>query len=168
MEEFDWIMGAVFPYINFAIFAFLCFKFFKKPLNGMAEKRRSDYESLFAAAKAAQEEAQRQSAEVKARLLGLDKEILEITEIAQKAAEKEAEETVKNARLLAEHIKEEAKRVAEAEVQNAKSILQNEVVRAVTKNVTEKFKTELDSTAHEGLLTKRIHSLESVALGGTQ
>ena len=166
MEHFDWVMGAVFPYINFAIFAFLCLKFFKKPLNNMAEKRRTDYEALFAAAKSARDEAEKQSAAIEARMKNLDSEIAAITQAAQKASEKEAEASIESSRRLAQHIQEEARRVADTEIQNAKTALQNEIITAVSNSVTEKFKAELDADAHASLLNKRVGSLQSVSLGG--
>ena len=78
MKDFNWIVGFVFPYINFFIFIFLFLKLFKKPIVDAMANRKTAYEQMAAEATKAKEEAEAKSRELDAKLANLTSEIEDI------------------------------------------------------------------------------------------
>ena len=68
MKDFNWIVGFVFPYINFFIFIFLFLKLFKKPIVDAMANRKTAFEQMAAEATKAKEEAEAKSKELDAKL----------------------------------------------------------------------------------------------------
>ena len=165
MEEFDWVMGAVIPYINFALFLFLAVKFFRKRLNNIALKRRGDYEKLFAEAQQAEQAARAIHEELQNKKQNIENEMQQLINSSKSAAAKEKETTINEAKQVAEHIKVEAKRVAAAEVEQARISLRDEIMAEVKKGVTSKFINELNPESQKALIKKKVSQLKQSDLG---
>ena len=159
MENFDWIVGFVFPYVNFIIFVFLFMKLFKKPIIEAMSNRRSSYEQLVAEASKAKEEAEAKSKELDAKLAGLSSEIEEIKTKAVAQAKKEADSLINSAEKLADHLKSEAKRVASAEIAAAKTELEKQLLESAKNAVVSKLGSELSADKQKSLVEKGINSL---------
>lgn len=165
-HSFDWIRGAVFPYINFIIFLTVAIVFFRKPLQSMAAQRRAELDALVAAAKKAKDEAERQHAELQNRMRGLDAELTQLREAVKAEAEREAKQIVVQAQSIAQHVKEEAKRVAETEVESAKRALREEIIAQVHKQVESRITTELKGDGHKQVIAKQIETIKNIRAEG--
>lgn len=162
MEHFDWLKGAVFPYINFLIFLSAAIYFFRKPLKAMALQRRTELEVVMSAAKKAKDEAEKQHAELQKRLRGLDDELQQLREAVRVEAEREAKQILVQAENLAKHVKEEAKRVAETEVETAKRLLREDIVNQVRKQVETRIGNDVKADGHKQLVAKQIDALKNI------
>ncbi len=166
MEHFDWVTGAVFPYINFLIFLAAAIFFFRKPMQTMAAQRRADLDALVAAAKKAKDEAEKQHAELQQRMRGLDDELTRLRDAVRTEAEREAEQIIHQANAVAEHVKQEAKRAAETEVETAKKLLREEIVTQVRKQVESRIVSDVKADNHKQLITKQIDALKNIRAEG--
>ncbi len=164
MENFDWIKGFVFPYINFAIFLFLAFKLFKKPLINMMASKKVEFERLVKEANRAKEEAEKKNLELTARLDRMDREIAEMQEKALKDAKERADDMVAKAAQLASHLKEEAHRMAEAELVRARKALRAEIIAEAKTQTIKKIQTDLDEKSQVNLVHKKITQLETAGV----
>ncbi len=162
MEGFDWVRGAIFPYINFLIFLSVAIWGFRKPLQAMAEKRRAELDALIAASRKAKDEAEKQNAELQQRLSRLDAELSQLRTAVTEDAEREAKQIVEQAENLARHLKEEAKRVAETEVEAAKAALRQDIVQQVRAQVESRISQEIKPDAHMQIVAKQIASLKNM------
>lgn len=164
MDNFDWIKGFVFPYINFAIFLFLALKLFKKPLINMMANKKVEFERLVKEANRAKEEAEKKNAELTERLNRMDREIAEMSDKALKDAKERADDMVAKAELLANHLKEEARRMAEAELVRAKKALRAEIIAEAKAQTIKKIQTDLDDKSQANLVHKKITQLETAGV----
>ena len=163
MENFNWLVGFVFPYINLLIFIFLFMKLFKKPIISAMSSRRTMYESLVAEATKAKEEAKAKSEELDNKLANLSSEIEGIKSNAINQAKKEADSLIGDAEKLANHLKAEAKRVASAEIAAAKKELEEKLLSSAKAAVIGKLGTELSSEKQKSLAAKEIANLNGGA-----
>lgn len=168
MEHFDWLYGAVFPYINFLIFAGALAYFLKDPLKTMAANRRVAFEASLAAAQSARIAAESQNQELRSRLSGLEKEFRDLENAMLAQAENEAEKMKKQAILSAEHMKQEAQRIAEFEVENARKKLRAQMVSDLTSMVENKIKFELKADQKQKFLESQISSVDDLNQRGGQ
>lgn len=165
MENFNWITGAVFPYINFLMFCFLAFKLFSKQVRTATAKKHEDYLKLIEQATAAKKAAEQEQQRLDQRLNGLGNEISKLKEKAKIDAEKEANLIVLEAQRFAEHVKNEAKRVIENEVNEARSVLKNEIVTSVKIKVVEQIEKELTPERQLEVARLKLNKLEQTGLG---
>lgn len=148
MQGVELFSGIIAPYVNFIIFALLAYKFFKKPLINMVQKRRAEYEQLLKEAGLAKDQALQKNAELSEKMAALDKEIATIKSNAEKSATLEAEKIIDQASQLAGHLEAEAGRISSAEVKKARDELRAEIVAEVTGQVSTKLANELNEQSH--------------------
>jgi F0F1-type ATP synthase membrane subunit b/b' len=162
VENFDWLTGFVFPYLNFFLFLFLAFRFFRKPTASVLRNKKMEYERLVKEAQAARLAAEEKNNALSLRLKNLDEEIAEIraTQIAH--AEKRADDIRKQAQALTSHIETEAKRMAEVEVQRAKMALQSEILETLKKLVSEKVSRETKPETQAEVMRSRLAALAGI------
>lgn len=159
MEHINTLTGIVLPYVNFALFIAMCIFFFHKPLREMAEKRRSDFESLLREATKAKQEALEKNRELTERLRKLDGEVAAIKESAVKGAERDAERVTRDAEMFAKNLLEEARRMADAEVERARTSLKTEIISSVRVAVESKIRSDLKPADHVALIKQNVGSL---------
>ena len=164
MEHFDWITGAVIPYINFFLFFAVLIFFAKKPMKQLAEDRYRKYVTLHTEAKTAFSAAEKQNLELKSKLQNLESEIDGLRKIALENAKHEYDVLIKQAHQLSEHIIDEARMITEAEVESAKEVIKKEIVDQLTLQVKNKIKNEFNPTEHQDLIKKQFSKVEAVRL----
>jgi F0F1-type ATP synthase membrane subunit b/b' len=162
VENFDWLTGFVFPYLNFFLFLFLAYRFFKKPTTTMLRNKKMEFERLVKEAQAARHAAEEKNDALSQRLKNLDKEIAEIRSVQITHAEKRADEIRKQAQALTSHIESEAKRMAEAEVSKAKLALQEEILESLKRLVSEKVSRETKAETQTEIMKSRLSSLAGI------
>lgn len=165
MENFDWVTGALFPYINFALFCFLAFKLFRNQVQTASAKKHEDYLKLIDQASAAKKSAEEEQSKLNQRLSSLGDEIAKMKEKAKADAEKEAQQIVIDAQRMAEHLRGEAKRIIENEINEARTQLQNEIVGSVKTKVVEQVEKELTPEKHLEVARLKLNKLEQTGLG---
>ena len=166
MEHFDWVRGFIFPYLNFLLFVVGLVFFARKPLSGLFQKRRQEFEQLVASAREAQQKAEEQLRQLNERLAGLDDEVAAIRDGARQAAEEEARKIIEQGEALARYMKDEAVRVAEAEVDRARKNLQEEVLVAVRRQVSDKIRQDMTQDEKKQYIQSQVNRLRAVSTGG--
>lgn len=165
MEGVEILSGVIFPYINLIIYIAVAIFLFRKPLANMAKKRRDDFLKVKAEAEAAKLEAEQKLKEVNARLSNLDNEIANMKQRSFDQAKLESDRIIEDATRLADHLKKEAKSIVEAEMLAAKAELQNEVLKLVKANVTEKIQKEFDSDRQLQLVQRKTNLIQEMSRG---
>jgi len=166
VEHFDWVRGFIFPYLNFLLFVVGLVFFARKPLSGLFQKRRQEFEQLVASAREAQQKAEEQLRQLNERLAGLDDEVAAIRDGARQAAEEEARKIIEQGEALARYMKDEAVRVAEAEVDRARKNLQEEVLVAVRRQVSDKIRQDMTQDEKKQYIQSQVNRLRAVSTGG--
>jgi F0F1-type ATP synthase membrane subunit b/b' len=159
LKDFNWIVGFVFPYINFFIFVFLFLKLFKKPIVDAMANRKTVYEQMAAEATRAKEEAEAKSKELDTKIATLTSQIEDIKGKAIAQAKKEADHLTDEAKKLAKHLTSEAKRVASAEIAAAKVELEKQLLESAKSAVVTKLSAELSQEKQQSLIEKGISNL---------
>lgn len=165
MHHFDWLTGALFPYINFAIFLFVLVKFAKKPLQDAMRSRREQFTDIMEAANKAKEAAQAQNQELASKLENLENELEKMRQSAVNSAKQDAEHIIANAEKLAELIKVEARNTIETEMLQARQNLQKEIVEQAIQLVKKKAVTEVTPKQHGAFVQTGITSLQEAKAG---
>lgn len=165
MHHFDWLTGALFPYINFAIFLFVLVKFARKPLQQAMSSRREEFVSIVEAANKAKEAAEAQNRELSAKLSNLDSELEGMRLAAVNSAKQDAEHIISSAQKLAELIKVEARNTIETEINAAREQLQQQIVDHAIQMVKKKAVTEVSAAQHGAFVQTGINGLNDVKAG---
>jgi F0F1-type ATP synthase membrane subunit b/b' len=162
----DWLREVILPWANFAIFFGAAIFFFRKMVVGAAAKKRAEFETLMAEAKAAKAQAQEKLAEIERREANLSQELAKMAALSKSSSEAETAKIISDAGRLAEHLRTEAKRIADAEVDKARAAMRQEIVAAVRDAVAKRMTTELDAGAQQEIVRKRIADLKSIRVEG--
>ncbi len=166
MEHFDWLTGAVFPYINFAIFAFLLVKLAKKPLQSAMATRRQEFLTLMESASRAKADAEARTQVLEERMHGLRSEIEAMTAASIRSAEQEANLLIENATKLAENMRQEAKRTIQTEMVEAQRLLRDELVKLAVQRVCKKAVTDVTPAKHNAIIQSSVNELNVAGAGG--
>ncbi|SME91148.1 ATP synthase F0 subunit B [Pseudobacteriovorax antillogorgiicola] len=159
MENFNWVMGAVIPYANLAIFLFLAVKVFKGPLMGALSGRKDEYVSQLKEANRAKEEAEAKHRDLSEKLAKLNDEVAEIKARAKSQAELEAKKIISDAETLAAHLTNEARRIADAEVAKAKATLRDEILSGVKEKVVSRIKAEMTLDRQKSMFSEQLKNI---------
>jgi len=163
VENFDWITGALIPYLNLSLFLFLAFKIFKGPLLGALSIRRDDYVQQLAEANRVKDEAEAKHKELSEKLAKLSREVESIKDKAKLQAEAEASKIIAEAEALAQHLKAEAQKIASAELEKAKAGLRHEIISGVRENVVSRIQAELSGEKQKSIFNAQLSSLKHVS-----
>lgn len=155
-------LSVIAPYLNFALFIFLAYKFLKKPLVSMFANQKIDFEKKLKEADSAKEIALKQNQELQAKLTELEKEIEEIKSKAISSSEYESNEIVNRANKLAENMKLEAVKIREMELKKAKEALKKQIVSEVKLVVLQKLENDLDADQKNKMIRTNISQLRSI------
>ncbi|MBQ49994.1 MAG: hypothetical protein CMP10_21620 [Zetaproteobacteria bacterium] len=162
MENFDWYMGAIVPYVNFVVFLVAGYFLFRKPVRSLFSGQRESFEQMLKEAAAAKEAAALENKKLKDQLGRLDGELETMRQNAEKAVSEESRVMVENAEKLANHMTSEASRIAEAEVTKAKTELREEIVRNLTAAVAGKIKGEVSLDQQHQIVKSRVQYVKSL------
>ncbi|MCE5256552.1 MAG: F0F1 ATP synthase subunit B [Spirochaetaceae bacterium] len=112
---------------NFVILLAVLIKLLKKPIAGFFSKRHEDIQSLLAELETKRREAEKKSAEYKAKLTALEDETKKI--VSELIAEGEAEKAkiIAAAHAQAEYLKQQAQIAIQQEIKAAKESLRGEI-----------------------------------------
>jgi F-type H+-transporting ATPase subunit b len=141
VEQFSWWQSVIFPYINFGIFIVALIYFARGPLRKMAKQRQEDYAALLGKSLEMQREADKQLAELKQRMAGLNRELSELRQRLHSEAEKESEKILEKGQAIKTYILEEAERIRAAEVAKAEEELHAQIIELVKKNIAQEIKS---------------------------
>jgi F0F1-type ATP synthase membrane subunit b/b' len=166
MEHIDPLMGVILPYANFFIFLGLAIYFFRKPAREGAAKKRTEFLRVMNEAKKSYDDANEKLNQLKKRQANLESEIADLKKTSELAAKTEADRIISDSERLANHLREEAKRIAAAELTKAKSELRQEIVSAVSSNVTHKISKEVTKDKHLEIVRRNISELKTIKVEG--
>jgi F-type H+-transporting ATPase subunit b len=116
-----------FPLSNFAIYAFILYKFALPPVRDFLKSRREEVMSTIAQSAAKKQAAENLVSEYKAKVAGLDKEIATMRAALNEEGEREKVRLVSEAETLATKLREDAVFLAEQEVKIARQQLRQEM-----------------------------------------
>ncbi|MFM7734970.1 MAG: ATP synthase F0 subunit B [Alphaproteobacteria bacterium] len=125
--------GLVFPIVNFAIYAFILWKYAWPAVRSYLYDRRENTVTALAAAKEVKAEAEALKAEYDAKLRNLEEEAKKARAEVLETAELEAKNMVEQAKKSAERIRNDARLVADEEVARARRELREESAALVAK-----------------------------------
>ena len=166
MEHLDPLMGVILPYANFFIFLGLAIYFFRKPAREAAAKKRNEFLRVMNEAKKSYDDANDKLTQLKKRQANLDAEIADLKKTSDLSAKTESEKIISDSTRLASHLREEAKRIAAAELSKAKATLRQEIVAAVSANVTQKITKEVTKDKHLEIVRRNISELKTIKAEG--
>lgn len=161
MENFNWITGFVFPYLNLALFLFLAHKVLRPAIATAIFQRQQRFKKALSEANKARDEAVARQNALAAKLETYEAHLEELKAKTLHQAEEEAHAKIQHAEELALHLKEEAAKIARAEVENARLAMRKQIIDEVKKNVKEKLSTDLSSEDHSRILNQRLGSVLS-------
>lgn len=118
--------GLIYPFINFAIYSFVLWKYAWPAVRGYLSDRRENTLTALEAAKAVKAEAEALKAEYDEKLRNLEEEARKARADVLATAELEARNLVEQAKRSAERIRNDARLVADEEVARAKRSLREE------------------------------------------
>ena len=147
MEGSDWLNSIVFPYVNFLIFFVVLLIVAKKPIKGILEKKKEDYEKIYKQAVELKEKAEAQSKQVEEQYSRLDDELRRIKEMAEKDAKEESQKIIAMAEENAAQLKANTEQLIKGEMAKAQEALRRQLVEMAKEHAVElASKTEVKST----------------------
>lgn len=161
MENFNWITGFVFPYLNLALFLFLAHKFLRPAIATAIFQRQQRFKKALNEANKARDEALGRQKELEEKLATYDEHLNELKEKTIHQAEEEAHAKVQHAEELALHLKEEAAKIAKAEIENARTSMRQQIIDEVKKNVMTKLAADLSLEDHTQILNQRVEAVSN-------
>ena len=151
-----------FKIFNFAVLVAILYKFAKKPVAGMLQKRRATIKQSIEDAEHAKQEGERLFHENEARLKKLDQEIERIRQTLITEGERERDRIIKEAQQMAEKIKRQAELSAQQELKMTKLRLQEEMAAMTVQLAEELLKKSLKPQDHERLVDEYIERVRSL------
>ena len=122
----------IFAVINFAIMAGLLVYLLRKPIRDFLTGRRDDVRKAIEEAQAAQVKAEKQLAEYRQMMAGIDTELRQLKDEILSAGQREREQILADAKAQAEKAAADARLMGDQEVRRAKEELRDEMVRLAT------------------------------------
>ena len=141
-HDLDWA-GLGWRVLLFVIFITLLYKLLKKPVVNVFVKRTEDIEKALSNAEKAKAEALAQVKEYEAKMVALEKELVEMKENALKAAEKERELILADAEKTVAKMKRFALNMIEAETAKAKADLRKELAEMAAAEAEKRIEKDL-------------------------
>jgi F-type H+-transporting ATPase subunit b len=123
--------------VNFAIYAYLMYRFAWPPLVKYLRERRAGVVSSLEAAARAHAEAEALRAEFETKLRNVEAEAARARDELMEIARLEAEHVVEHAKRTAERIRSDARLVADQEVARARRLLQEDAAQLITRVAAE-------------------------------
>jgi F-type H+-transporting ATPase subunit b len=142
--------------INFAILAFILFKFGKKPLQSFLKQRTELIEKTLKEAKDAKEAAEKALKGVEERLKTKDKEVEEILSASKRSGEEARENLIQQSDKLREKILEQARVNIEYELKHAREAIKAEAVEIAIELAEKKLKEKLTKEEQKRLLEESL------------
>lgn len=142
--------------INFAILAFILFKFGRKPLQSFLKQRAELIEKTLKEAQQAKEAAQKSLQEVEERLKTKDKELENIISSSKRSGEEIRDSLIQQGDKLREKILEQARVNIEYELKSAKEAIKAEAVEIAMELAEKKLKEKLTKEEQKRLLEESL------------
>lgn len=138
--------------INFGIVVVIVVKFLGRPTRDFLNNRQGEIKATIDEIRNDKENAVAQVEEFREKLMGLDREIKELTQRINSEAERERIETVGVAKKVFREIIETARRKAVLEAEKGKLVLRKEVADMTVKLAEEKIKKSITPDHHRVLI----------------
>lgn len=136
-------------FVNFAIYAFIMYRFAWPPIVKYLKERRASVVSALEAAARAHAEAEALKAEFEAKLKNVEAEAQRARDELMEIARTEADHLVAQATRSAERIRRDAQLVADQEIARARRVLQEEaagLIAQIAGDVVSRQLTDADQT----------------------
>lgn len=136
-------------FVNFAIYAFIMYRFAWPPIVKYLKERRAGVVSALEAAARAHAEAEALKAEFEAKLKNVEAEAARARDELMEIARTEADQLVAQATRSAERIRRDAQLVADQEIARARRVLQEEaagLIAQIAGDVVSRQLTDEDQT----------------------
>ncbi len=156
MENHDFLMTTLFPYINFIIFFIVLVYIAKKPITAMFAGRRAQFLNSSDEADREKKAALKYKQDLEKIAENLDQELDKIVVQAKENATQRSKEMLEQANKLSAHIVAESKRVAEAELSEAIKLLRTELVVALQDSVKNKIQKDFAPEQQANLIETRV------------
>ena len=154
-SNLDWA-GFGWRVLLFVVFIALLFKLLKKPVVNALVKRTADIEKALSNAEKAKAEALAQVKEYEAKMVALEKELVEMKDNALKAAEKERELILADAEKTVAKMKRFALNMIEAETAKAKADLRKELAEMASAEAERRIEKDLKGDKSKEVLDEYI------------
>lgn len=149
--------------INFGIVVTLVFKFLGRPTRDFLDNRQGEIRATIDEVMNDKEKAVAEAEEFREKLMGLDREIKEMTYRINSDAERERIETVEVAKEVFREIIESARRKAALEAEKAKLVLRKEVADMVVKLAEENIKKSITPDHHRVLIDQYLFEIVKIS-----
>lgn len=163
LQEFNWLSGFVFPYINFVIFLIILLYSSKKSAQKLALKRKEDYENLFREAQAAKEASDKELEFLRERFKNLEVEISKMQANYKKTSQNEVAAIKASAEKMVHQIQEESKRISQNEIANAQKQLTIDLWEKTNQALVEKFQQEFKEEKTQSYTKKALSGLQQLS-----
>lgn len=145
--------------LTFAIFAFVLVKLLKNPIKNLLTDRTKDIEKAIEDAVQAKAAAEKELADYKSKLAGMEKELVELKERSMKTVEAEKKEIIADADKTVEKLTNFAESMIDAEVNQAKEALKKETLTLSLQLAEEKIGNILDAGKQDELMKDYIKKI---------
>lgn len=150
-------------FANFAIYAFLLYRFAWPPARNYLQSRRAEIVSALEAARKAREDAEAIKAQYEERLRSLEADAARTRAEVLAIAEVEARNLLDRATHAAERVRNDARLVAEQEVMRARRLLQEEAAALVAKAAGETISKHLTAQDQSRFIADFVSQLRNEA-----
>lgn len=154
--------GFAYAVINFALLVGLLVYLLRKPIAEALVGRREAVRKAIDEAKDAKEKAEKQLAEYRRRMDGLDAELAQLRGEIVGAGEREKDALIAAAKAQAEKVLADAKLIGDQEVRRAKSEIREEMVRLAAELAHQKLVTAATADEREKQLNEFVSKLEAL------
>lgn len=149
--------------INFGILVALVVKFLGRPTRDFLDNRQGEIRTTIDEIRNDREKVVAKAEEFREKLMGLDREIKEMTHRINSEAQRERIETVEVAKETFREIIESARRKAALEAEKAKLVLRKEVADMVVKLAQENIKKSITPDHHRVLIDQYLFEILKIS-----
>jgi len=152
--------------VNFAILAFVIYRYGKDPLKNFLASKRASVVLSFEQIEEQREDIARQQEEQDALFAQMDEKLESIKSYYQRLAQDEKEKVMARAAATREHILKDAQQRADREFEKAKTVFRQEVVELAVQRAEQKIQQEITVADDNSLIQDYLGQLASVAKAG--
>ncbi len=163
MENFNYITGALIPYLNFFLFVYLCVRFFKKPIVEKMSKRREDFLLKKSEAEKLYFSAKETLSKIEQRKKDLQKEVNEILDHAKKFSQSEYDRLIKEANDQGQHLLSETNKMLEAQILNLRKEFERDILEKVVAEVEKQILKNSSKELQHKIVGQGIKKIEEIS-----
>lgn len=154
------IMDFIWKIVNFLILVAIIYKFAKKPVSNALNNSAKSANQLINEAREAEKKVSSKLIEMKSKISGLEKEALEMVEIAKKDAESEKNRIIEEGKIEIKRMTDQANFALQQEQRKVEDELKNWIAEESVKLAKEKLKEKMNQNHQKNLLVGYMEQLK--------